>query len=415
MRAKLVVPVRALGYPRVILSVLAIAVLGIAIYWSLRLAYADYLFQSGSKEAMARALRLAPGNPAYHARWAEAAPEHATEALETAVRLNPSDSASWTELGLRLEERKDLARAERCLLVAARVDKTFAPRWKLAEYYFRRQDKEKFWHWMREALLMSYDDVSPLFQLCWQVTQDPQTILNRAIPDRTQVLEQYAGFLIAEERLAAAQPVIDRLVERGSTKSADLLLRYCDRLLEARQTAAAVRNWNLMCDRRLAQCRSLSPERGISLTNGDFAIPPRSRGFDWRLQSIPGISVSQRASPPELTIIFSGDQPESCEILSQLLPLAPSSRYRFGFHYETSHIAPDTGLRWSVMDADSDAELMPDSPHLSAAGGKDETVLFSASGRTELARLALRYHRAPGTMRIAGWISLRNLKLDFAR
>ena len=43
----------------------AVAVLSIAVYWTLRLAIADQLFRSKSLPALGRAVRLAPANAQY--------------------------------------------------------------------------------------------------------------------------------------------------------------------------------------------------------------------------------------------------------------------------------------------------------------------------------------------------------------
>ena len=51
-------------------SVAAVAVLGWAAYWSLRLGYADRLFHTGMPEGVKRATELAPCNARYRARLA---------------------------------------------------------------------------------------------------------------------------------------------------------------------------------------------------------------------------------------------------------------------------------------------------------------------------------------------------------
>ena len=185
---------------RIVANVAAGAVLGLAIYWSLRLGYADHLFRSGTPEGVKRAVELAPGNARYQDHWAAILedsgkdPAAALAAMEAAVASNPRDSSSWMELGLRAERDGDLQKAERCLLEAARVDRQYDPRWTLANFYFRKSDWENFWLWAREAAAMSYGDSAALFRLGWRATQDPALILSRAIPDQPQVLARFIGF-----------------------------------------------------------------------------------------------------------------------------------------------------------------------------------------------------------------------------
>ena len=399
---------------RLLLSLLAIVVLSLACCWSLRRAYAEHLFLNQTEEAAVRARNLIPGDARYQARWADFDPAARISGLEAAVALNPMYSAVWVEMGLRAEMSNDFPKAEKCLLEAARVDKTFEPRWTLANYYFRRDEPEKFWSWAREAAAMAYGDPVALFRLCWKVTEDPGVILRRAIPERQEILAAYLSFLLAENRLEAAEPVAQRILERATREHAPLLLNCSSRLLEARRVEEAIGIWNSLASRRLIPHQALAPEAGISLTNGDFTALPLLEGFDWRIHSPPGVSVTRVAEPPMLKIAFSGKQPESCVILEQLLPLVPARKYRLRFGYQSSGIRPGAGLSWRVLDTVTGRELSPASVDLSQEDWTEETLPLSMPAEARLARLTLSYQRAPGTTRIEGSISLRRLTLGFS-
>lgn len=173
---------------------------GYACYWSARWAIADYAIRS----SVQRALRLAPGNPDYYVRLAQVEPALALSALERAAVLNPLNSSVWIELAGAAEAHNDFRAAESSLLRAVKLDKTFAPRWLLAEYYSRRHDQAHFWPAVRAALATSYDDVTPLFDLCWELAPEPRVIQDRALPDRPDVWRQYFDFLLSKNRLDAA-------------------------------------------------------------------------------------------------------------------------------------------------------------------------------------------------------------------
>lgn len=409
-----------LSVMRIVASGAAVAVLGWAAYWSLRLGYADRLAHTDSPEHVKRATELAPCNARYRARLAAMLDQWGKDrgasvaALEAAVVCNPRDSESWIELGLLAEMDGDFAKAERCLLEAARVDKQYDPPWALANFYFRRNDAEKFWPWAREAAAMSYGDAAPLFRLCWRTTQDPEVILERAIPDQPAALVRYLSFLLADNHLEAVEAAAQRVAGRAGREDLPVLLASCDRLLEGRQFAAALRIWTVLCRRKLVPYQAPYPERGLALTNGDFRTPPLSRGFDWRVHAVEGVSVSQRQSPPALRITFSGRQPESCEVLSQFVPLLPAREYRLRFGYRTSHIAPDTGVHWRILDPATGAELAERSSHLSSDEEIQQEVTFSTPAETRAARLVLMYQRTPGTTRIEGSIFLSHASLVFA-
>ena len=405
---------------RIPASLIAIAILAYACFWTLRLGYADLLVHTDSPENASRAVELVAGNARYRAHWAAMLdqsgnnPAGSLSALEAAVACNPRDSSSWVELGLRAEVDKDFVRAERSLLQAARIDRQYDPRWTLVNFYFRQSDVENFWLWARQAAVMLYGDAAPLFRLCWRVTQDPEVILKRAIPDDPKILAQYLGFLLDDNHLDAVEPVAQRVAEHAGPGDLPILFTSCDRLLSVRQLPGALRIWNAISRRRLISYPALEPDKGLSLTNGDFRELPLSHGFDWRLHSPEGVSFSQGQSLPLLRVTFSGKQPESCEILSQSVPLLPGQPYRFRFRYRTSGIAPDTGLRWRIFDFATGAELAARSTDMSNEKPTEGDLLFSTPPDTRLARVALTYQRTLGTTRIEGSVLLIHTSLEFA-
>jgi hypothetical protein len=243
-------------------------------------------------------------------------------------------------------------------------------------------------------------------------TQDAQLILSRAIPERPQIVRQYLHFLLRSERLDAAEPVAQRLLLRTNRGDLSLLLGYCDRLLRAGRAPVAVRLWNSLSEYGFIPHRLLAPGQGLSLTNGDFALTPLSHGFDWRIGSLPGVSVARTESATGLKITFSGSQPERCRLMEQIVPLAPSRRYRLRFGYRTSGIPSGSGLRWEIVDATTAAKLSQSAADLSQQEWSEADLVFSTPPDVNLARLALTYHRVLGTTRIEGSLFLRGLTLE---
>jgi hypothetical protein len=319
--------------------------------------------------------------------------------LERAAELNPRDSAVRIRLGLVAEQRGDFARAERDLLEAARIDRQFDPRAALANFYFRRNAAGPFWRWARESFAMGYGDLAPLYQLCWRLTDDPATV-RAALPNDHVILGSYLGFLLAEDRLDAAAHVGREFASQGTAADRDLLLATVDRLLDQRN-ASALAIWNSLCG-RLLECTPLDPDRGVSLTNPAFRVQLVQRGFDWRVSRDSEITAARETSPPSLRISLSGHQPESCELLSQMVPLAANRRYRLRAHYRTAGLNAESGLRWRILSAE-----LP----LRASGDWTSADLFFTSNAATIARLALVYQRPTGSTRAEGSIALREIEL----
>src|SRR5439155_6082102 len=111
----------------------------------------------------------------------------------------------------------------------------------------------------------------------------------------------------------------------------------------------ALEIWNSLSRKRLLDYPPLVPEKGISITNGNFDKPFLSRAFDWRLSDVPGVSARRGGSPAVLRLSFTGKEPETCEILSELVPLAPRQKYRLRVRYVTSQLGQETGLSWRIL------------------------------------------------------------------
>ncbi len=395
-------------------------------FYSAKLAVADRAAKTSTEEGFKRASHLLPRNSFYHLALSEYETDSNANAeglreFERALTLNPRETVAWVELALRAEEAGDYVKSEKSFLEAARIDQQFGPRWRLANYYFRRQEPEKFWSWAYASAEMADGDATPLFELCWRVTDDATTILTRAIPDKPNIQRQYLSFLLRENRLSAAEAVAERLLASPSQEDTEDLLTYDDRLLadlgtSARNLPTALKIWNSLANHSLIPYQALRPEQGVSMTNGDFIFSPTSRGFDWRLLELPGIYTLWDKSHSELVVTFSRKEPENCEILYQFLPLLPTHSYRIKFSYRTRNVAANSGLVCHINGAASAAPADLDSAQLSSEEWKEEAISFSTSPATGLVRLVLGYQRPLGVVRIGllgeGSISLRHFTLE---
>ncbi len=386
-----------------ILAALALAALLLCLAATAMLGWEDRLAREGSRGPVETAIRLAPGDARNYAALASLGGADRSLALERATVANPYDAQAWIALGLDAELRGDRTRAERCLLRAARVDNTYAPRWSLASFYFRANNREKCLPWLREAARMSYGDPRPLAQLAWNLAQDaPQAL--EAVSERPPVLESYASLLLDHGRLGPAEVAAGRLVDTAGKDAAGAVLVYCDRFMNSGQAEAALRLWNRLAAARSIPEPPLDPERGPHLTNGDFAREPLSRGFDWWMPGAAGVEMVRQPAAGGLRLSFSGEQPERCMLLLQRVALAPGRSWRLRFDYRSQGMARDTGLRWRTTGAEWPAPS-------SDAWNEAEFDFRTPAGGT-VAPLVLAYERAPGTMRMAGSFWLRRLRLE---
>jgi tetratricopeptide (TPR) repeat protein len=382
--------------------------------WNVRMAEADHHFQQETLSGTQEALRLEPDSADYNVRLAaliqESNPAAAAAALQRAVTLNPWDSRSWVELGLHAEAVGDLTTAERTLLRAASFDKQYLPSWSLVNYYFRHSDWEKFWFWARQATRIAYGDQTPLFNLCWNVTNDG-AVIEQKLDIRSPDLEaNYLTYLASHNRIEPAGRAATRLLSWNRPEDAPVLLAACDQLIADDRPGEAIQIWNKLAELHRIPYGALSPGSGRSLTDGDFAKLPTSRGFDWRLPDVDGVTTLRIEQPASLQISFSGRQPENCDVITQFLPVLGSSSYELRFLYRTAGIAPQTGLAWRITDLNG-AKTLVQGESLASESERDGKLPFRASAGIGLVRLALTYQRALGSTRIEGSIILREVRL----
>jgi hypothetical protein len=406
-------------------------------YWSVRLAWADHLFRLDTEIGVARSVEFAPWNAEYHARLASILQDGGRDRaavereLGRAVAANPRMAAAWIDLALRAETAGDTTQAESDLVWAAQVNRMYATQWTLANFYFRRNDGDRFWPVARRALRIgdvNAHDPVPLFRLCWKLSRNPATVLERAIPDVGSVQARYLEFLVHENLAPAAEPVTERVVAFGGERDLGAVLEYCDRLIAAGDAERVIHAWNALCWRTLHSYQPLEPLTAARLTNGDFASASIEHGFDWRMPRAPGVEVERGGLPPRLWIALDGHEPDACELLTQYLAVAAGRRHRVRFRYQTDGITAGSGVRWRISDV-AGREIPSESIDLASELEARGTVLFavpnaipnvvspggSSMGDVSLARLTLDYRRPPGKAKIEGRVALAAVSLEFER
>lgn len=403
-----------LWLPRIAGSLLAVA-MACAFYGVIRLSWADYLAHRESASQVQAALKVAPGNAGYWLHWAdmlEAEGRSGRAGVERAAQVDPYDASVWIRAGIEAESRGDYALAEQNLLRAAGRSRHYAPRWALANYYFRRGDAAHFWPWAQSAMGMAYGSLDLLFDLCWRMRPDAAEILHRGIPDNPKVLRNYLLFLLNTHRSDAAAAVAERLSAQASRQDRDLLLGYVGAMLEQHRWPEAISVWNALCVRKIVPYAPLDPARGPLVTNGTFATEPLDTGFDWRLLPAEGIAIAHSDTPPSLRFDFDGHQPQGAPLLYQLVPVEPLRRYTLRFEYRTEGIAEGTGLEWRVANAADGADIPLERTSLSSEEWAHATRTFTVPAGVSMVQVLLTYDRQPGTVRIEGTLRLKSVSLE---
>ncbi len=383
------------------ISVASVCCLGIWFSW--KAARADWLFREDSVASLRAAIKLVPDGWQYYMRLAQLDREHAHVLLETALKLDRYNAQAAIELALQEESEGNYSESEKLLLGAFAVDRTYVPRWSLANFYFRRDNLPAFWMWVRKAAEMPSEDMGPLFELCWHVTPDAGEIAKEVLTDDRTVVRQYMSFLMDKDQMDALATVSPRLVRVGNPEAdRAFLLEAINRLVAANDGAAAEKVWKTLVQHGWVLGDANLPN------NKEFNREPLPVAFDWNLPEYPGLHSWPGSSGLETEL--SGEEPENCIIAEQYVTLAPGS-YSLSYSYRTTGIAPGTGIHWQIIDAKG-AVVMAESEALSSDVQAQANWTFSIPEAVPLQRLRLAYQRTLGTPRVSGTLLVLSTKIQ---
>jgi hypothetical protein len=375
----------------------------IGIWFSWKAERADSLFREDTVESLRAAIRLVPDGWQYYMRLAQLDREHSHELLEAALELDRYNAQAGIELALQDESEGKFGEAERLLLESFAVDRTYVPRWSLANFYFRRENVPAFWMWAKRAADMPAENMGPLFELCWRVTPDAAEIAKEVLNDDPDLVRQYLSFLMDKDQMDALAAAAPRLVRVGDPESDRVfLLGTINRLVAENKVAGAVAVWKSIVDQHWVAGGSSIPN------NGEFSREPLPVAFDWSLPEYPGLHSWPGFSG--LQTEFTGEEPESCIIAEQYVTLAPGS-YQLIYQYRTNGIAPETGIRWQVLDAKT-GKAVAESEALSSETPVPKSWPFSVPDGVPLQRLRLAYQRTLGTPRVSGTLLVISTKIQ---
>jgi len=377
----------------------AVAGLGLAMagLFSIRLAWADTRFRTGTIEGVARAIEILPDKPEYllfHALQLDYAGQDSMMLLERAARLSPHSSAARIRLGLRAESRGDTDAAERWLLNAVRVDRQFEPRWTLANFYFREERHDDFWKTMREALNDSYGDRRAAFDLCWRATDRASVVLERAIPHNRALEAAYLAYVLSNHPDAVI-PVALRLASFHDASDLPVLESATDAAIQYGKAQSARDLW-----RETGHADPLE-----KVTDADLRQFSDGHGFDWRWHFPEGVGHQEFEDPPAHRIQLSGKQPETCDLLSETLLLVAGKRYELSWESRSRSARPTFGFSWKI--GDTEAVLSP------SEEWKGLTIPFTAA--SDLVHLTVRYQRPLGEPRWEGNVDIRGVSVRPSR
>jgi hypothetical protein len=307
----------------------------------------------GSLATADESIRIAPADAEARLVRAEilktgGTPTQAVAELERAVALRPRDYFLWLELGLTRDQAQDTAGALLALNEAVRLAPHYAqPLWQRGNLLLRSGHYDEAFDDLRRAAASNPDFLPNLIDLAWGFSQgDPKATeqLAQIATDRMRIV--FAGFLAKRGK---SRDALEQF--RAAGRVPDQTRReLVQQLIDLNAFAEAFELWKggegVVTDHRLTAVYDGGFEGPLSLEEA---------GFGWQIPGGPqGVNMSLDPTRPHsgsksLRIDFAGDSNPKASLVSQLILVEPSSRYRINFAARTQDMVTG-GLPLALVD-----------------------------------------------------------------
>jgi tetratricopeptide (TPR) repeat protein len=317
-----------------------------------------YAILNGSLEAADTSVALASSDPEAHRVRAavlyqlKQVPEAAKE-LERAIALRPHDDYLWLELALIKDELEDPAGANLAFNESVRLAPFYAyPRWQRGNFLLRQRRFDEAFADLRQAAASNPTFIPNLIDLAWAFSGgDVKTAERLAQITGGEMRAAFAGFLAkkGKSREAAEQLALTGDISEQTRKQ---IVRD---LISAKAFHEAYKFWK----------KSNGGHETTTVYDGGFegSLEFDEFGFGWRLsRSVQGVELAGDTNQPQsgvrsLLIEFQGNSNPDTSIVSQLIVVEPSRRYRINFAVRTKDLVTGGLPIVAVNDAETSKRL----------------------------------------------------------
>ena len=274
-------------------------------------------------------------------------PAESIVALEQGIALRPGDYSSWYALGLLRDQMGDTKGALAAFDQAVERAPFYAhPRWQRGNVLLRAGQYEAAFADLNLAAQSNPELIPNLIDLAWGVTRgDPQLTEQLVELNNDKARITFARFLAARGRPVESMQQL-KASGRVDERERRELVRQ---LLEKRAFAEAFQVWS-----EADSSSNVAESAGIHDGGFEASLSTNEIGFGWRVGETRTVSLSVDPNEPHsgtrsLRIDFGGESPPT--LLSQLLIVKPSTRYRLHFAARSREVVTGARPLVAVFDA----------------------------------------------------------------
>ena len=345
--------------------------------------FSEYASATESLAASERALSFNPQDPEAHYTRAlrlggAGRNEEAARELGQAVALRPQDYFLWQELARAREENDDTDGAIRALKEAIALAPEYAqPHWQMGNLLLRARQSDQGFIELRLAANSDPSLYAPMIDLAWSLHEsDAASILVLSKPRNDNERILLASFLVSRDRVADAMELLRPIVSNFPAEDRASLTAA---LIAAAKFTEAFELWSAG-----AGAPGGTDTRREQIFDGGFegTIKANEQGFGWKPTQATGTvhilldANLPRAGQRSLRLDYAGGFDPAVAVISQLVIVAPHTRYRLSFSARTEDLKSAAFPLVAVKDADGSQGIRAQSLPLSdTAGGWREFVI----------------------------------------
>jgi Tfp pilus assembly protein PilF len=379
-----------------------------------------YALTAGNLTAAQKAIQLTPKDAEAHFAGAallslSGTPEQAVIELERAVALRPADYGLWSELGLLRDQTGDTAGALAAFDEAIRRAPFYSqPRWNRGNVLLRRGEYEAAFKDLDQAAQSNPELVPNLIDLAWSISRGDVKLTEQLAQIKGDKMRiAFARFLA---RHGKPDDAMTQFADAGNVPD-PIKRELIEQLLANGAFKEAFNIW------KLTHGSESGKGAAPSIYDGGFEGPLafEQRGFSWRVpRELQATTISLDSSQPHsgaknLRIEFGGNSNPGTVLVSQLVVVEPSKRYKVNFASRSQDVVTGGLPVVNVNDASGDQKRLGQSSPLAKGAGDWQSYSFEFTTTPTTTAVVLALQRENCTMSpcpIFGAISLDSFSIE---
>ena len=312
---------------------------------------------------LVRSWRSHPANPQYqhqllgkihHYSVAFQDYEQALHQYRLALSYNPLSSRTWVDVARVQLSIGNIEETKRALRTGLRFNPSEARlRWEAALLQIQLESFDEAIDNLRYLVRTDRSKRWSYFALVRTLTT-PTDLIETIFPPDREVLSDYLDYLIRHQEAGPAKAVWKRLAKiPGAALDHRLVLSYADSMIAQKEISEAQAAWTVALESK--GLKNLGASDNLVWNSGFERDETLGSGFDWTLQSPPGVEVgidayNSKEGKRSLRISFDGTQNVDFSGIRQVVRVRPNTRYILGGYIKTRGLTTSSGLRMEAAD-----------------------------------------------------------------